>query len=67
LYYYLNILDMKEMALIVSTDPSQRFDLAIQLNHLNIALEIAKELDQVDCWRTLGESALNSWKVIKIK
>jgi coatomer subunit beta' len=53
---------MKEMALIVSTDPSQRFDLAIQLNHLNIALEIAKELDQVDCWRTLGESALNSWK-----
>jgi len=54
---------MKEMALIVSTDPNQRFDLAIQLNHLNIALEIAKELDQVECWKTLGESALSSWKV----
>jgi len=59
---FLESQDMKEMALIVSTDPSQRFDLAIQLNHLNIALEIAKELDQVDCWRTLGESALSSWK-----
>jgi len=59
---FLESQDMKEMALIVSTDPSQRFDLAIQLNHLNIALEIAKELDQVDCWKTLGESALNSWK-----
>jgi len=59
---FLESQDMKEMALIVSTDPNQRFDLAIQLNHLNIALEIAKELDQVECWRTLGESALSSWK-----
>lgn len=59
---FLESQDMKEMALIVSSDPAQRFDLAIQLNHLNIALEIVKELDQVESWKTLGEAALNAWK-----
>ena len=35
----------KEMALEVATDPEHRFDLALSLNNLPIALEIAREAD----------------------
>ncbi|KAJ3039152.1 Coatomer subunit beta' [Rhizophlyctis rosea] len=40
--------DLKEQALAVSTDSEHRFDLAIGLNKLEVALEIAKEVGRED-------------------
>ncbi|KAJ3035062.1 Coatomer subunit beta' [Rhizophlyctis rosea] len=54
--------DLKEQALAVSTDPEHRFDLAIGLNKLEVALEIAKEVDREDRWKTVADTALASWK-----
>jgi len=51
------------MALSVSTDPEHKFSLSIQLQKLDIAYEIAKELNDINSWKTLSEEALNSWKV----
>jgi len=54
-----------EMALSVSTDPEHKFTLSIQLNKLDIAFEIAKELDDINSWKKLSDEALTNWKVIK--
>lgn len=51
----------KEMALEVATDPEHRFDLALSLNNLPIALEIAREADVEHRWKTVGDAALTAW------
>ena len=51
----------KEQALEVATDPEHRFDLALQLNQLNIALDLAREADAEHKWKTVGDSALSAW------
>ena len=51
----------KEMALEVATDPEHRFDLALALNNLPIALEIAREADVEHRWKTVGDAALSAW------
>ncbi|KAI8905433.1 coatomer WD associated region-domain-containing protein [Gorgonomyces haynaldii] len=50
-----------EMALEISTDPEHRFDLAMALGHLQIAYQIASEVDHEDKWKQIGDVALNSW------
>ncbi|KAJ1765647.1 Coatomer subunit beta' [Coemansia sp. RSA 2524] len=52
---------MKEMALEVTTDPEQRFDLAIQLNQLDTACALAEESGAEAKWRIVGDCALRSW------
>lgn len=54
----------KEMALDVATDPEHRFDLALALNNLPIALEIAREADVEHRWKTVGDAALAGWDLI---
>ncbi len=51
----------KEMALDVATDPEHRFDLALALNNLPIALELAREADVEHRWKTVGDAALATW------
>ena len=51
----------KEMALEVATDPEHRFDLALALNNLPVALEIAREADVEHRWKTVGDAALTAW------
>lgn len=51
----------KEMALEVATDPEHRFDLALALNNLPIALSIAREADVEHRWKTVGDAALSAW------
>lgn len=51
----------KEMALEVATDPEHRFDLALALNNLPIALSIAREADVEHRWKTVGDAALAGW------
>jgi coatomer subunit beta' len=53
---------LKEQALQVSTDTDHRFDLAVQLGHLELAEEIAKEADSEHKWRQLGDLALSQCK-----
>lgn len=54
----------KEMALEVATDPEHRFDLALALNNLPIALEIAREADVEHRWKTIGDAALQGWDLV---
>ena len=53
----------KEMALEVATDQEHRFDLALSLNNLPIALEIAREADVEHRWKTVGDAALAAWDI----
>ncbi|KAF9426090.1 hypothetical protein BGZ94_006955 [Podila epigama] len=60
---FLEAQDHKELALEVSTDLEHKFDLAIQLERLDIAVEIARQSDSEPKWKTLGDCAMNKWKV----
>ena len=53
----------KEQALEVATDPEHRFELALSLNQLETALELAKEADVEHKWKTVGDAALVAWDV----
>nr|CAG8554296.1 10880_t:CDS:10 [Entrophospora candida] len=53
---------LKELALEVSDDMEHKFELAVQLNKLDIAVEIAREVDTETKWKIVGDSALNAWK-----
>jgi coatomer subunit beta' len=53
----------KEQALEVATDPEHRFELALGLGQLDIALELAKEADVEHKWKTVGDAALSGWDV----
>ena len=52
---------MKELALEVSTDDDHRFELALLLNKLDIAMDIARETETDSKWRTPGDAALARW------
>lgn len=51
----------KEQALEVATDPEHRFELALGLNRLEIALELARQADVEHKWKTVGDAALSGW------
>ena len=53
----------KELALEVATDPEHKFELALALGELPIALELAKEADVEHKWKTVGDAALTAWDV----
>lgn len=53
----------KEMALDVATDPEHRFDLALALNSLPIALDIARQANVEHRWKTVGDAALAAWEL----
>ena len=53
----------KELALEVATDPEHKFELALSLNQLDIALELARQADVVHKWKTVGDTALAGWDV----
>ena len=53
----------KELALEVATDSEHKFDLALALGQLPIALELAKEVDVEHKWKTVGDAALAAWDV----
>ncbi|KAF8425927.1 coatomer WD associated region-domain-containing protein [Tirmania nivea] len=53
----------KELALEIATDPEHRFDLALALGDLDIALEMARETDAEHKWKTVGDAALAAWNI----
>lgn len=53
----------KELALSIATDPEHKFDLALALGQLPIALELARAADAEHKWKTVGDAALDAWDV----
>jgi coatomer subunit beta' len=53
----------KELALEVATDTEHKFDLALALNQLDVALELARQADADHKWKTLGDAGLAAWDV----
>ena len=53
----------KEEALEVATDPEHRFELALSLDQLDIAVELAREANIEHKWKTVGDAALSAWKM----
>lgn len=51
----------KELALEVVTDPEHRFELALGLNNLAVALEIARDSDIQAKWSSVADKALELW------
>ncbi|RMZ87728.1 hypothetical protein DV736_g5039, partial [Chaetothyriales sp. CBS 134916] len=51
----------KDLGLQVATDPEHRFELALGLNNLAVALEIAKEQDTEHKYKLVGDAALSAW------
>lgn len=59
---FLESQNMQELALDITSDEDQRFELSIQLGKLNIATEIAEKTNNVAKWRVLGDKALAEYK-----
>ena len=53
----------RELALEVATDSEHRFDLALSLGNLPIALDIARTADIEHRWKTVGDAALSAWDI----
>ena len=51
-----------ELALEAATDPEHRFDLALALGRLDIALEQARTANAEHKWKMVGDAALASWQ-----
>ena len=57
--------DLKELALQVTSDPDHKFDLSLQLDDLDTALEIARSIPDLEAetkWKALGDRALAVWR-----
>ncbi|KAK0439263.1 coatomer WD associated region-domain-containing protein [Desarmillaria tabescens] len=58
-------IDLKELALKVTTDPDHKFDLSLQLDDLDTAVEIARSIPELEAeakWKSLGDRALTHGK-----
>ncbi|KAH8597315.1 coatomer WD associated region-domain-containing protein [Bisporella sp. PMI_857] len=53
----------KELALEVATDPDHKFELALGLNQLQVCLELAKEANVAEKWKSVADAALAGWDV----
>ncbi|KIJ98527.1 hypothetical protein K443DRAFT_207234 [Laccaria amethystina LaAM-08-1] len=57
--------DLKELAIQVTTDPDHKFELALSLDDLDTALEIARTVSENEAevkWKALGDRALAVWR-----
>jgi coatomer subunit beta' len=62
----LTVVDLKELALSVSTDPDHRFELAIALNDLGTALDLVRAAPEAGSqakWKVVGDKALAAWQM----
>ncbi|EMD40312.1 hypothetical protein CERSUDRAFT_110917 [Gelatoporia subvermispora B] len=56
---------LKELALQVTTDPDHKFDLSLQLDDLDAAVEIARSVPEIEAeakWKAIGDRALAVWR-----
>jgi len=58
-------LGLKELALKVTNDPDHKFDLSLQLDDLDTALEITRTVPELEAepkWKAIGDKALAVWR-----
>lgn len=65
--HFLEKQGFKEQALQVSTDSDHRFDLALQIGDLNVAIQLAREMENPQKWSQLAEVATkqNKFELVK--
>ena len=56
--------EYRDMALDITTDPDHRFDLALTLHKLDIAIEIARQTDLEPRWKTVGDAAMDAFNLV---
>ncbi|KAF8634631.1 hypothetical protein AX15_000808 [Amanita polypyramis BW_CC] len=57
--------DMKELAIQITTDPEHKFDLALALDDLDAATDIARTVPEHEAehkWKSIGDRALTVWR-----
>jgi len=57
--------DLKELAMQVTNDPDHKFDLSLQLDDLDVAVEIVRSVPENEAetkWKALGDRALSVWR-----
>ncbi|KAI5120315.1 hypothetical protein M0805_000375 [Coniferiporia weirii] len=62
---FLEARDLKELALQVTTDADHKFDLSLQLDDLDSALEILRDIPDGEAetkWKAVGDRALAVWR-----
>jgi len=62
---FLESKDLKELAFQVTNDPDHKFDLALQLDDLDSALEIVRAVPDTEAetkWKAVGDRALAVWR-----
>lgn len=52
-----------ELALDLATDPDHRFDLAIRLGKLDVAMDLARDGGPQSRFQTVGDAALKAWDI----
>lgn len=57
--HFLEKRGFKSQALVVSTDPEHKFELALQLGDLNVAYQLAQEAMSEQKWKQLAELAMS--------
>ena len=55
---FLELNGQREMAFRITPDPDHKFELAVALNHVDVAREIAAEQESSEKWRKVGDIAL---------
>lgn len=60
---FLDAQGLKELALEITTDLDHKFDLAVQLGKLDIALDIAKKSDSEHKWKLIADMAMQELNV----
>jgi coatomer subunit beta' len=63
---FLEVQDLKELALTVATDADHRFDLAIGINDLEAALDLLRAAPAEGAeakWKVIGDKALAAWQL----
>jgi coatomer subunit beta' len=56
---FLETNERKELAYMITPDPTHKLDLAIELGLLKDALAMAKEAKKISCWKQVGDLALS--------
>ncbi|KAL5529865.1 SEC27 [Sanghuangporus sanghuang] len=62
---FLEVRGLKELAFQVTLDPDHKFDLSLQLDDLDAALEIVRALPETEAetkWKAVGDRALAVWR-----
>ena len=56
---FLEINGQKEMAFRLTPDLDHKFELAVALNHVEVAKKIAEDQESTEKWRKVGDIALS--------